>query len=160
LSQTLLKFTSPGAPDIYQGTEIWDFSLVDPDNRRPVDYRLRREMLQTLGKVRPEELLAGWADGRIKLFLTQRVLQFRRDHPDLFERGSYLPAETMGMFRQSAVGFARQRDRYWILVIAPRLTARIGFPPVGEKWMDTALEIPEGLEARDARNLFTSAEVQ
>jgi (1->4)-alpha-D-glucan 1-alpha-D-glucosylmutase len=160
LSQTLLKFTSPGVPDIYQGTEIWDFSLVDPDNRRPVDYRLRREMLQTLGKVRPEELLAGWADGRIKLFLTQRVLQLRRNHAELFASGNYVPAQTSGMYRDSAVSFARQLDQYWILVIAPRLTARIGFPPVGERWGDTVLEIPEGLEMGGARNVFTSAEMR
>src|SRR5947208_728049 len=146
LTQTALKLTSPGVPDIYQGNEIWDFSLVDPDNRRPVDYGLRREMLDTLAKVQPEELLSGWTDGRIKLFLTQRVLQLRRHHAELFGRGNYVPVETSGVFRESAVSFARQLDQYWILVIAPRLTARIGFPPVGERWGDTVVEIPEGLE--------------
>jgi (1->4)-alpha-D-glucan 1-alpha-D-glucosylmutase len=157
LTQTLLKLTSPGVPDIYQGNEIWDFSLVDPDNRRPVDYRVRRQMLESLGNVQPEELLAGWADGRIKLFLTQRVLQLRRNHPELFARGSYLPLGTFGTFRDSVVSFARQLDQDWVLVIAPRLTARVGFPPVGDKWQDTAVEIPEGLDLRDARNIFTSA---
>ncbi|MCA1659348.1 MAG: malto-oligosyltrehalose synthase, partial [Verrucomicrobiaceae bacterium] len=74
LSQVVLKLTSPGVPDIYQGNEIWDYSLVDPDNRRPVDYAKRREMLQSLGKTAPDELLTNWADGRIKLFVTQKLL--------------------------------------------------------------------------------------
>src|SRR5438094_6126118 len=77
LTQTLLKLTSPGVPDIYQGTEIWDYSLVDPDNRRPVDYAHRREMLDALPGATPDELKEKWLDGRIKLFLTQRVLQLR-----------------------------------------------------------------------------------
>ena len=78
LTQTLLKLTSPGVPDIYQGNEIWDYSLVDPDNRRPVDYNRRREMLDTLATATPGELMQTWPDGRIKLFLTQRLLRFRR----------------------------------------------------------------------------------
>src|SRR4029077_14075750 len=80
LTQTLLKLTSPGVPDIYQGTEIWDYSLVDPDNRRPVDYNRRREMLQGLPTAAPAELMQTWPDGRIKMFLTQRMLRFRREH--------------------------------------------------------------------------------
>src|SRR5262249_31746479 len=91
LSQILLKLTSPGVPDIYQGNEIWDFSLVDPDNRRPVDFKLRRAMLETLTKVQPQELMASWPDGRIKMFLTSRLLRFLRDHPVLFERATHLP---------------------------------------------------------------------
>src|SRR6266436_5378109 len=83
LTQTLLRLTSPGVSDIYQGNEIWDFSLVDPDNRRPVDYRRRREILASIGNAKPEELLQSWPDGRIKMFFTQRVLQFRRKHADL-----------------------------------------------------------------------------
>ena len=160
LSQTLLKLTSPGVPDIYQGNEIWDFSLVDPDNRRPVDYRLRREMLETLEKVKPEELLARWADGRIKLFLTQRVLQLRRNHPEIFAQGSYLPVETTGTFRESVVSFGRQLGQHWLLVIAPRLTARIGFPPVGDKWQDTTLQLPDGIRGQQYRDVFTSREVR
>ena len=78
LTQTLLKLTSPGVPDIYQGTEIWDYSLVDPDNRRPVDYDLRRQMLKSLSSATPGELMQTWPDGRIKLFLTKQLLQFRR----------------------------------------------------------------------------------
>src|SRR5207302_1689054 len=83
--------TSPGVPDIYQGNEIWDYSLVDPDNRRPIDYHLRRQMLDGLTSATPDELMRAWPDGRIKLFLTQRVLRFRRENADLFQRGESLP---------------------------------------------------------------------
>src|SRR5438067_6379005 len=78
LTQTLLKLTSPGVPDIYQGNEIWDYSLVDPDNRRPVDYNRRREMLEIVATANPQELLQAWPDARINMFLTQRVLRFPR----------------------------------------------------------------------------------
>src|SRR5213079_185765 len=88
LTQTLLKLTSPGVPDIYQGNEVWDYSLVDPDNRRAVDYDRRRDMLQALSTATPRKLQT-WPDGQIKLFLIQRVLRFRREHADLFQRGEY-----------------------------------------------------------------------
>src|SRR5207245_2112390 len=78
--------------------EIWDYSLVDPDNRRPVDYKRRREMLDALPGATPEELVWNWPDGRIKMFLTQQVLQFRREHVDLFRRGEYLPLTASGTF--------------------------------------------------------------
>src|SRR5213080_2907500 len=91
LTQTLLKLTSPGVPDIYQGNEVWDYSLVDPDNRRPVDYKVRAEMLSCLSSKTPEELMQNWPDGRIKMFLTQRALHFRSEHVELFQSGNYLP---------------------------------------------------------------------
>ncbi|HJT79610.1 MAG TPA: malto-oligosyltrehalose synthase [Chthoniobacterales bacterium] len=157
LSQTLLKLTSPGVPDIYQGNEIWDFSLVDPDNRRPVDYALRRSMLDSLAKVEPEELMATWPDGRIKLFLTQRVLRFRREHARLFEKGDYVPLKIQGTFADCAVSFARQLDDKAVLVIAPRLTSRLGFPPLGDKWQDTFVEIPGENPSHNVGCIFTSA---
>src|SRR5262249_8168238 len=80
LSQVVLKITVPGVPDLYQGNEIWDFSLVDPDNRRPVDYVHRGRLLDSLNAVSAEELLRCWPDGRIKLFVTQKLLRFRRNH--------------------------------------------------------------------------------
>jgi (1->4)-alpha-D-glucan 1-alpha-D-glucosylmutase len=155
LTQTLLKLTSPGVPDIYQGNEIWDYSLVDPDNRRPVDYQRRREMLDGLPASSPDELMQNWPDGRIKMFLTQRVLQFRREHVDLFQRGEYLPLAASGTFAECCVSFARRLGNQWIVVIAPRLSSSIGFPPVGEPWKDTALELPETLALENAHNLFT-----
>jgi (1->4)-alpha-D-glucan 1-alpha-D-glucosylmutase len=160
LAQVALKLTLPGVPDIYQGNEIWDFSLVDPDNRRPVDYQKRREMLEGLGTVVPEELLQTWPDGRIKLFLTQRLLRFRREHPDLFRQGNYLPLTVTGPFAESCVAFARVHENEWIVVLVPRLSARVGFPPIGDKWKETAVDLPESLPREGARELFTGRDLR
>src|SRR5438046_8570322 len=94
LTQTLLKLTSPGVPDIYQGNEIWDYSLVDPDNRRPVDYKRRREMLESLATGNADDLVGDCTNDRIKMFLTQRIAPFRRQHTKLFRHGVYLPLLT------------------------------------------------------------------
>ncbi|MGH7936010.1 MAG: malto-oligosyltrehalose synthase, partial [Chthoniobacterales bacterium] len=165
LAQVLLKLTAPGVPDIYQGNEIWDFSLVDPDNRRPVDYARRREMLNSLataepieggdrsGEATPEDLLGCWQDGRIKLFLTQRLLVFRRENPELFAQGNYTPLSLTGEFAESCIAFARTHGGQSIVVLAPRLTARLGFPPIGEAWRDTAVQLPN--EFGYGRHLFT-----
>jgi (1->4)-alpha-D-glucan 1-alpha-D-glucosylmutase len=155
LAQTLLKLTSPGVPDIYQGNEIWDFSLVDPDNRRPVDYKRRRELLQSITTAKSHDLLANWADGRIKMFLTQRVLQFRRKHAELFQRGEYLPLTASGTFAECTVSFARTLGDQWIVVITPRLSSRVGFPPIGDTWKDTTIEFPETVSLEHAHDLFT-----
>src|SRR5881392_4043468 len=155
LTQTLLKLTSPGVPDIYQGNEIWDYSLVDPDNRRPVDYNRRREMLAELPGAVPNELMRAWPDGRIKMFLTQRISQFRRQHVELFQHGEYLPLTPSGTFAECGVSFARELEDQWIIVIAPRLSSHVGFPPIGESWQDTTLEIPETLPLAHAHDLFT-----
>src|SRR5436309_5227587 len=152
LTQVALKLTLPGVPDIYQGNEIWDYSLVDPDNRRPVDYQRRREMLAVLPTAAPEELMRNWPDGRIKMFLTQRVLQFRREHADLFQRGEYSPVTASGAFAECCVSFGRELAGKWIVVIAPRLTSRIGFPPVGERWTDTSSEVPETFSLENAHD--------
>jgi len=155
LAQVLLKMTTPGVPDIYQGNEIWDYSLVDPDNRRPVDYELRREMLGALEETTPEEMLQSWPDGRIKLFATQRLLQFRRAQPALFGRGNYVPLATSGTHADSCVAFAREHDGSWLVAIAPRLSSRVGFPPIGDKWQDTAIELPEAVSGGGATDVFT-----
>jgi (1->4)-alpha-D-glucan 1-alpha-D-glucosylmutase len=160
LTQTLLKLTSPGVPDIYQGNEIWDYSLVDPDNRRPVDYKRRREILESLATANPQDLVRTWADGRIKMFLTQRVLQFRREHLELFQRGEYLLLRASGVLADCCVSFARQLEDEWIAVIAPRLSSRVGFPPVGEAWKDTAIEFPVTLSLEGAHDLFTCRPVR
>ena len=102
-------------------------------------------MLKSLSSATPEELMQTWPDGRIKLFLTQRLLHFRRGHADLFERGEYLPLHTSGTFADCCVSFVRRLEDNWIAVIAPRLSSRIGFPPIGEAWQDTAIELPETL---------------
>ncbi len=155
LTQTLLKLTSPGVPDIYQGKEIWDYSLVDPDNRRPVDYDRRRKMLESLATATPDELLRASPDGRIKMSLTQRVLRFRREHADLFQRGDYLPLHPSGTFAECCVSFARRLTEKWIVVIAPRLSSRLGFPPIGELWKDTLIELPKTFSLKNTHDLFT-----
>jgi (1->4)-alpha-D-glucan 1-alpha-D-glucosylmutase len=160
LAQTLLKLTSPGVPDIYQGNEIWDYSLVDPDNRRAVDYNVRARMLKSLAGATPVELTQAWPDGRIKMFLTQRVLRFRHEHIDLFQRGDYLSLSASGTFAQCCVSFVRHLAHKWILLIAPRLSSRVGFPPIGELWKDTAIELPENLSLKNAHDLFTCQPVR
>ena len=159
LTQTLLKLTSPGVPDIYQGNELWDFSLVDPDNRRPVDYQRRREMLDSLARTTPEELLAQWPDGRIKMFLVQRLLRLRNEQVELFARGNYLPLNVEGALAACVVAFARQLDGKTALVIAPRISSRVGFPPIGEKWQDTAVALPSDLALQNGRDIFSSREI-
>jgi (1->4)-alpha-D-glucan 1-alpha-D-glucosylmutase len=159
LTQLALKLTLPGVPDIYQGNEIWNFSLVDPDNRRPVDYQQRRAMLDSLSGAAPEDLLQHWPDGRIKLFLTQRLLRFRRDNAALFGAGTYLPLTVSGPFADSCVAFTREHEGKWIAVIVPRLSSRVGFPPVGEKWKETAVELPESLSREGARELFSGRDL-
>jgi (1->4)-alpha-D-glucan 1-alpha-D-glucosylmutase len=155
LSQCVLKMTVPGVPDFYQGNEAWDFSLVDPDNRRPVDYEARQHMLESVsGGVQPAELMENWKDGRIKLFTTQRVLAVRREQAALFERGDYKPAVASGEFAACCIAFTRAAENQRLLVIAPRLTSRVGFPPTGDRWRDTAVEVPGRW-----RNLFTGEEM-
>ncbi len=155
LAQLVLKMTVPGAPDFYQGNELWDFSLVDPDNRRPVDYAHRRRLLADLGdRPSPVELLENWKDGRIKLFLTQRLLRFRRENADLFERGDYTPLPVRGEHAGSVLAFRRTLEGRRLLILVPRLSARIGFPPLGDRWGNTAVEVEGGW-----RNLFTGEEL-
>jgi (1->4)-alpha-D-glucan 1-alpha-D-glucosylmutase len=140
LSQTVLKLTTPGVPDFYQGTEMWDLSLVDPDNRRPVDFEIRRTALEGLThSAAPAELLAGWRDARIKLFVIWKLLRFRRDNPALFGEGDYIPVNGAGNFAECCVAFERRMGDQTLLVLAPRLTSRVGFPPIGDLWQDTKI---------------------
>lgn len=158
LAQTVLKATVPGMPDFYQGTELWDFSLVDPDNRRQVDYEARRLALSSLADADPSVLLNEWRDGRIKLHVTHQLLNFRRSHPALFMQGSFSPVNATGACSDSCVAFLRRFEDSVLFLIVPRLTARLGFPPVGDVWKDTAVEWPEAFHGRQMRNLFTGAE--
>jgi (1->4)-alpha-D-glucan 1-alpha-D-glucosylmutase len=155
LSQTLIKVTCPGVPDFYQGTDLWDLNLVDPDNRRPVDFRRRMNLLSEIGqKARinilelTEELLQTKEDGRIKLFLIQRALKARRDHRELFDKGDYVPLKSDGLFQDHVLAFARKMGKTWALTVSPRfLTALVqdGENPVGLGiWRDTHVLLPEG----------------
>ena len=123
LVQTTLKLTSPGIPDLYQGNEIWDFSLVDPDNRRPIDYSQRMRALQSMAEAPSTvgDLMESWTDGRIKLFVTSRLLGFRTQQPDLFLEGDYIPLELTGAWKDRALAFKRTaRNRSLLVLVAIR----------------------------------------
>jgi (1->4)-alpha-D-glucan 1-alpha-D-glucosylmutase len=152
LQQTLLRLTSPGVADLYQGTEFWDFSMVDPDNRRPVDFALRRA---ALGANAPADLLAHWRDGRVKLAVIQSALTLRARHPDLFVGGDYLPLAIEGTLARHVIAFARasRTDGSLAIAIASRLPGAVlgnAEQPLikPSDWADTRVLIPEQLRAR------------
>jgi (1->4)-alpha-D-glucan 1-alpha-D-glucosylmutase len=169
LSQCLLKITAPGVPDTYQGTETWDFSLVDPDNRRPVDYEKRRRLLAKLlerarqPRERGElavELVNAMRDGCIKLYLTALSLRCRRAHPGLFSVGSYSVVEPAGVQAEHAFSFVRRHLDNAAVVAVPRLVAKLmpdpaGLPHGRAIWGDTMLPLPEELADRTWHSLFT-----
>jgi len=135
LSQVLLKVTSPGVPDFYQGGELWDFNLVDPDNRRPVDFSLRARLLEKMKHLDHKnpsslvkEMLEQWPDGRVKIFVTWKALNFRRAQRELFEKGEYLPVNGSGASKENLCAFARCRGKQWILVVVPRFLALLVDP--------------------------------
>jgi (1->4)-alpha-D-glucan 1-alpha-D-glucosylmutase len=167
LAQTLLKLTSPGTPDIYQGNELWDYSLVDPDNRRPVDFEKRRALLAELKEAEaadPQQLARKLVDeaetGAIKLYLTCRALNYRREHEALFREGTYAPLEVRGQHAQHVCAFLRQHEDATALVIVPRLVVRLARgelrPPVGaDVWGDTHLILPDDAGINVLENVFT-----
>jgi (1->4)-alpha-D-glucan 1-alpha-D-glucosylmutase len=172
LAQTLVKLTAPGVPDVYQGQETWDLSLVDPDNRRPVDYALRRRMLDSLAARRGEvegtelarELVEGWEDGRIKLHVVQQALRLRAALPALFGTGGYEPLAAEGARAEHVVAFARVAEGAAAVTVVPRLVATLtrerGFAlPAAEDWADTRLALPAALAGR-WRNVFTGEEMR
>jgi (1->4)-alpha-D-glucan 1-alpha-D-glucosylmutase len=158
LGQTLLKLTSPGVPDIYQGNEVWDFSLVDPDNRRPVDYAHRTALLEEIegAAADPERLpallddmLANIADGRAKLYATWRALRLRAERPELFELGSYTPIEPRGPRAEHLCGLARRHGSALAVAIVGRWFASLprnaGAGPASFDWLDTTVALPRGV---------------
>ena len=174
LAQTLLKITTPGVPDTYQGTELWDWSLVDPDNRRAVDYKRRDDMLGALrecltaaGEDRRalvQELLTHKEDGCIKLYITTLALNCRRMYPGLFSSGSYIPAQGRGVKGQYVFGFSRCQGNRAAIVAVPRLIggllAGTHDAPLGEAvWQDTQLLTPEINPHWDWRNVLTGEPV-
>jgi (1->4)-alpha-D-glucan 1-alpha-D-glucosylmutase len=155
LATVVLKAITPGVPDFYQGTELWDFSLTDPDNRRPVNFELGRELLDGLPRhdgSTPElagaakSLLADWQDGKVKLHLTRVLLHLRRLHPKLFARGSYHVLESKGTRRDHVVAIARHYRREWVVAVVPRQMIDVVGParfPIGERaWGHTAIRLP------------------
>lgn len=163
LSQTLLRLTAPGVPDTYQGCELWSCSLVDPDNRRPVDYAMRRNMLDELEALIAaggrescaRELLGSLPDGRVKLYVTWLTLQARRTHAGLYGRGDYEALEAIGAHAEHVCAFARTQGDRSAVSVAVRWFARLRKewpgPPVGEAlWGDTWLRMPKAGCWRDA----------
>jgi (1->4)-alpha-D-glucan 1-alpha-D-glucosylmutase len=162
-------------PDTYQGTELWDFSLVDPDNRRPVDYTHRHRLLQELqtrlaaaedGRLTlAQELLTRKEDGRIKLYVTALALHCRRQNPGLFAVGDYVPAELLGAKGVHVFGFSRRFGDRTAIVAVPRLIARLladgHAAPLGEAvWEDTRLRVP-GIDPQQTwRHVFTGEPVR
>jgi (1->4)-alpha-D-glucan 1-alpha-D-glucosylmutase len=149
LSQKLLTVTAPGVPDVYQGTEGWDLSLVDPDNRRPVDFTERREWLDrhAPGTDYLTRVLETWRSGEIKFAVVAAALALRRSYPDVFAAGTYIPIEAEGEAADHLVAFARVFHNDSVLVVVPRLTAamlsRAELPMVPpERWAGTHLLLP------------------
>jgi len=150
LAQLVLKLTVPGVADIYQGGELWDFSLVDPDNRRPVDFDRRRALLAELEGATPGDVVAAWQDGREKLYVIRTLLGLRREYPDLLAAGDYQPLEIgEGRNADRLCAFARLRDGEMLVVAVPRLTWGLykdGFPA---DWGATEIVLPLGKEWRE-----------
>ncbi|OGP14293.1 MAG: malto-oligosyltrehalose synthase [Deltaproteobacteria bacterium GWA2_54_12] len=169
LSQTLLKITCPGVPDFYQGTELWDFSMVDPDNRRPVDFSVRKMLLDDIS-ARADidmegliaELLKSPEDGRIKLFLMYMALNERKKRFELFNASPYMPLECEGEYSRNLVAFARTGEREASITIAARFltsVVREGEYAIGEKWGDTTVILPDELHGYEWKDAFTGQSI-
>ena len=165
LSQVLLKIASPGVPDFYQGTELWDLSLVDPDNRRPVDFYQRSRLLTDVKMKESrgagpliQDLLANWQNGGLKLYVTYKALNFRKAHLNLFLQGDYIPLETRGPNREKVVAFARRQEDSWAVVVVARLFSTmltagdLAFDP--GVWREDFLSLPQGAPG-EWLNIFT-----
>jgi (1->4)-alpha-D-glucan 1-alpha-D-glucosylmutase len=170
LSQTVCKLTAPGVPDIYQGTEVWDYSLVDPDNRRAVDYSQRAKVLAALERLGEpstqlaEDLVRTLEDGRAKLFLIRTILAFRHRYPRLFSDGGYLPATASGARQRHVCAFLRRLPKpvTATLTVFPRLCGRLSLavPLSPELWGDTVIEIPRNLASERWFNVLDGTPIE
>jgi (1->4)-alpha-D-glucan 1-alpha-D-glucosylmutase len=171
LSQLLLKLTCPGVPDIYQGQEMWDFSLVDPDNRRPVDFDLRvrtadelRDAAMTRGEAGVcREMLGDYRDGRLKMWVTMQALKLRQRMPELFRLGSYASLEVKRGREEHVIAYARERGQQTIIVAVPRLTYTLmkgkEDAPIGAVWGDAELDLPPQARGRRIVNVLTGESI-
>jgi len=161
LSQTLLRMTCPGIPDLYQGAEYWDFSLVDPDNRRPVDFMARAASLDA--GLPPAGLMQDWRDGRVKQAVIARTLAFRAEAPDLFSVGAYVPLQAEGPAASSVLAFARVHEGRAAVVAATRLPLAVDLDIVSplvrlERWQETCLVLPRSLAGRRLKDVLAGQE--
>jgi len=170
LAQVLVKMTSPGVPDIYQGCDLWDLRLVDPDNRGPVDFRLRAALLDEIEKRSKQdplrlarELVQNWHDGRIKLYLIWRILNLRRKYPRVFLDGQFLPMKTTGGREANLIAYARRRGNIWIITIVPRWLTRSKAPPASTRlhrfWRGSHVALP-GNAPRSWLNVLTGESLE
>jgi len=170
LAQMLLKVASPGVPDFYQGNELWCFDLVDPDNRRPVDFEERRTMLSKL-RTKPdsdlgalmEKLVASRCDGALKLYLTSRALAFRKDHGDLFTKGSYHALAASGNRAHHAVAFARTLAGETVIAVVARFFIKLcnsHRSPMGDTWGNTVITLPDKIGQQSFRDVFTGETIE
>jgi (1->4)-alpha-D-glucan 1-alpha-D-glucosylmutase len=160
LSQTLLKITCPGVPDCYQGAELWDLRLVDPDNRGTIDFEKRRELATTLREAyktqngqKVEQMLESWQDGMVKMHVLNRALNARTENPDLFLDGAYLPIEVQGQHKDRVVAFTRKNGTDWLVSVSVRCIASVQAPVIGPEkrrdfWSQTELILPNVAPAR------------
>jgi (1->4)-alpha-D-glucan 1-alpha-D-glucosylmutase len=163
LSLALIKYASPGVPDLYQGSELVELTLVDPDNRRPVDFERRMQLLDSFASpADPAPLVAAARDGRAKFWVTWRMLQLRKRLPALFAAGAYVPLDATGMRSEHAVAFARTHAERTLIVIAGRLYLKmlgaVGKLPLGEAWEDTAIALPSGVTTLE--NVLTGGRLE
>jgi (1->4)-alpha-D-glucan 1-alpha-D-glucosylmutase len=162
LAQTLLRNTVPGVPDLYQGDEFWDFSLVDPDNRRPVDFNARQQALNTPPDI--GELLFNWRDGRIKQALLAQVLALRKAYPEVFRSGTYTPLEVVGKYAERVVAFSREYQGKTLWVVVPRwphhLLENGVYPQINAQvWGDTRVKLPFAVPTQNWKGLFHTGAV-
>jgi (1->4)-alpha-D-glucan 1-alpha-D-glucosylmutase len=168
LAQIVLKITAPGVPDVYQGNELWEFRLVDPDNRYSVDFAARKQLLESLQERAGSghlthlcrELLSEHQDGRIKLWTTMRGLNFRQDHSALFRSGNYIPLSASNDKHDHLVAFARVRNGEMVIVAVPRLSYALmrgrAQPPIGDAWGNAELVLPAEAAGMRLVNIFTN----
>jgi (1->4)-alpha-D-glucan 1-alpha-D-glucosylmutase len=153
LSQALLKIASPGVPDFYQGSELWDLRLVDPDNRGPIDFRRRKAALESIARADSRQTVHNyvehWHDGCIKLYLIWKAIRFRRDHVDLFCDGEFVPLQSAGTNARNVTAFLRRHGNSWSLAAIPRWLSQV--PTKGNRefdWGDTSLTLPSDSPGR------------
>ena len=166
LAQTLIKIISPGIPDFYQGSELWDLRLVDPDNRQPVDFAKRVSMLAALKQSEANAsqaaaLARDWEDGRTKLYAIWKALNFRRERPELFSKGDFVELKTNGPYAEHILAILRHHKRQWVLLVAPRWLSRAGQGRAGDtefRWREAAIQLPDSAPPL-WEDIFTSEKV-